>query len=81
MIWFELNLGARSQLCQYHCPIVVSIGLFIWFLVIPVGLWEKADCGFGGFYSQTSFIYKYETSCGFIKWVSGGCFVLINKWL
>ena len=26
-----------------------------------------------------SFIYKYETSRGFIKGVSGGCFVLINK--
>ena len=26
-----------------------------------------------------SFIYKYETLHGFIKGVSGGCFVLINK--
>ena len=29
--------------------------------------------------SQISFIYKYETLHGFIKGVSGGCFVLINK--
>ena len=33
----------------------------------------KADC------SQMSFIYKYNTLLGFIKGVSGGCFVLINK--
>ena len=26
-----------------------------------------------------SFIYKNKLSCGFIKGVSGGCFVLINK--
>ena len=26
-----------------------------------------------------SFIYKYKTLHGFIKGVSGGCFVLINK--
>ena len=32
-----------------------------------------------GLYSQTSFIYKYETLRGFIKGVSGGCFVLENK--
>ena len=35
--------------------------------------------GKGGLYSQMSFIYKHETLCGFIKGVSGGCFVLINK--
>ena len=35
--------------------------------------------GKGGLYSQTLFIYKYETLPGFIKEVSGGCFVLINK--
>ena len=27
-----------------------------------------------------SFIYKYKLVCGFIKGVSGGCFVLLNKW-
>ena len=32
-------------------------------------------------YSQTTLIYKYETLHGFIKRVSGGCFVLINKLL
>ena len=37
------------------------------------------DCKLGGLYSRTSFIYKYETSHGFIKVISGGCFVLINK--
>ena len=26
----------------------------------------------------TIVIYKYETSCGFIKGVSGGCFIFIN---
>ena len=29
--------------------------------------------------AQTSFIYKYGTSHGFIKGVSGGCSVLIIK--
>ena len=36
--------------------------------------------GKGGLYSGMSFIYKYKTLCGFIKAISGGCFVLINKW-
>ena len=35
--------------------------------------------GKGGLYSQTSFFNKYEMLHGFIKGVSGGCFVLINK--
>ena len=35
--------------------------------------------GKGGLYSQISFIYKYKTLGGFIKGVSGGCFVLLNK--
>ena len=40
--------------------------------------WSYPDCGLGGVYSQMSFIYKFETSCGFIKGVSGRCFVLKN---
>ena len=47
--------------------------------VIP-GLHIKADCTWGRLYSQMSFIYKYKTLRGFIKGVSGGCFVLIKKW-
>ena len=35
----------------------------------------KVDCTL----HRTSFIYKYKTSNGFLKGVSGGCFVLINK--
>ena len=48
-------------------------------MVVP-GLWVKADCGSGGLYSQTGFIKKHKMSCRFIKGVSGGCFVRINKW-
>ena len=36
------------------------------------------DCGWGGLYSRTLFIYKYESLRGFIKGVSGGCFIQIN---
>ena len=36
--------------------------------------------GKGGLYSRMSFIYKYKMSRGFIKGVSGGCFILIHKW-
>ena len=35
--------------------------------------------GKGGLYLQMSFIYKYKTLHGFIKGVSGGRFILINK--
>ena len=35
--------------------------------------------GKGGLHPRMSLIYKYETLCGFIKGVSGGCFVLIDK--
>ena len=35
--------------------------------------------GKGRLYSQTSFIYENEMLRCFIKGVSGGCFVLINK--
>ena len=35
--------------------------------------------GKGRLYSQMSFIYKYETLGCFMKGVSGGCFLLINK--
>ena len=39
----------------------------------------KADCGYGGLYSSTSIIFKYEMLRGFIKGVSGGCFILVKK--
>ena len=35
--------------------------------------------GKGRLYSQTSFIFKFEMSYGFVKGVSGGCSVLLNK--
>ena len=49
------------------------------FLVVP-RLWVKADCGWGRLYLRTSFIYKYKMLHGFVKVVSGGCFILINNW-
>ena len=48
-------------------------------MVVP-GLWVKADCWQGDCTHERGLgIYKYKTSRGFIKGVSGGCFVLINK--
>ena len=44
------------------------------FSFVP-GLWVKAY-----FTHKRHFIYKYKMSRGFIKVVSGGCFVHINKW-
>ena len=69
--------------CQKKLSYKNSLLLF-WHLinttVIP-GLWVKADCGLGRLYSQMSFLYKYKMLHGFIKGVSGGCFVLIKMTL
>ena len=60
-------------------PYRVLLSLCIAFIHIHLSYGQTRIVGKGGLHPRMSLIYKYETLCGFIKGVSGGCFVLLNK--
>ena len=72
-------MNVQIEITKYKLgPHVVSCALIFIFSSICVSFGHtqivgKADC------THKCHFYRYKMSRGFIKGVSGGCFVLINK--